>query len=195
MPRWSVKSFLYHYYRRIFPFNRILGIENKRLKELLQLVPKEHEVILDIGTGHGNALRILDVSPVNRKLSVGIDLSRQMLKCARNSVSSEFIQGDVFHLPLPDRSVTLVLAVGLLEYLPEFTSFFTEICRVVKKDGNVILTISPRNIFFYFRRLFGHRLYSIAAGQFEALADSYSLELVKKSRTFMQIQYLYQKTS
>ena len=83
----------------------------------------------------------------------GLDISARMLGYARKRYQ-KVIQGDAQNLPFTNDYFDLVLAKGLLHHLPNPQRGVTEICRVLKKGGEVVfsdtlnsvLTSLPRRI-------------------------------------------------
>ena len=76
---------------------------------------------------------------------IGIDLSKEMLRRARAvakeraMVNLEFRQGDALKLPLGRGSVDAAFCVMVLHFLPEPERAITELCRISRPGGSVIL--------------------------------------------------------
>ena len=76
---------------------------------------------------------------------IGIDLSKEMLRRARAManeraiVNVEFREGDALKLPLSRASVDAVFCVMVLHFLPEPERAITELCRVTRPGGSVVL--------------------------------------------------------
>lgn len=211
---WNIKSSLYRIFRNLFPFKQILIQENKRFIQFFEKINLEPELILDIGTGHGNGLQLIAphlISSQNfaipadfdhkkkdipagknfkKTCLIGVDRSLSMLKHARTMLSGTFIQADALRLPFKNECFSVILVIGLVEYIKDKELFLKEIYRISKSGGNIILTISPVNFFSFFRFVYGLRLFLIPSGKFEALLDQYNLKIQNKAKTVMQIQYL-----
>jgi len=108
--------------------------EEERIRQTLSLIPEGVCSILDVGCGDGRITNRL-----NSRYSkvVGLENSREALR----HVKSEKILGSVESLPLPDRSVDLVLSCEVLEHLPfrVYPKALREIERVAAKY--IIVTV------------------------------------------------------
>lgn len=109
------------------------------------LVPKEGQHILDIGTGHGNALAELAKRTTNG-LAAGIDPSEVMVRMAfrRNAeairaCAINVVAGNVEALPFPDGSFDGALAVHVLYFWPDLDRSFVEIARVLRPGSRLVL--------------------------------------------------------
>ncbi|WP_042224827.1 class I SAM-dependent methyltransferase [Oceanobacillus manasiensis] len=109
------------------------------IKELLngQLIQRA----ADIGCGGGiysKALCNLGVPKV-----VGVDYSKPMLAAAsencRNYPQIQFIHGDANALNIASNKMDLVIERALIHHLSELKSCFTEVNRVLKKGGVLII--------------------------------------------------------
>jgi len=207
---------LYQNFRQVFPFKQILRQENQSFIRFFDKINLVSELVLDIGTGHGNGLQLIKshftsgqnrtnftldnekkdfIDAKNNKnvYLIGVDRSASMLKSARNIQTGVFVQADALVLPFKDESFSIILAIGLVEYLKNKRLFLKEISRILKSGGKVILTISPMNLFSFFRFFYGLRLFLISSKSFEILIDQFNLKIQNKSKTVMQIQYLLYK--
>lgn len=89
-------------------------------------------IVLDVGCGLRPYEDILGEFATNY---IGLDLPVSGEK-ARQDVT-----GDATHLPLHDASVDTVLAFELMEHLSDPDLFLTEIARVLRGDGALILSV------------------------------------------------------
>ena len=202
MNLWDFHSGLYQNFRHWYPFNIILEQENKNLFQLFYALKTIPSVVLDIGTGHANALQqlkqYLDTERVmkglhEQTLFIGVDHSLEMLRCAAKNSDLELLKCDAHHLSFKENLISLILVIGLVEYIPDLEGLFQEICRVLNKEGRIILTFSPHNIFFYLRFFLGKKLFRRSICTFEREIEAAGLIIEKKLTTFMQIQYLIKK--
>ncbi len=116
------------------------------LGELVADTVREGAAVLDAGTGTGEAVRLL-LGRANPGRVVAVDLSRGMLHAARKKLSDPRVkweQGDLTHLPYPDRSFDLVLSTWTLETLPDPRRAVQELLRLITDDGYVIYAFSSR---------------------------------------------------
>jgi len=186
MSIWDFKATLYKYFRMHFIFRFILENEYLRLKKLLSQLPPGKKRVLDIGTGMGNALFFVS----NDHLLLGLDRSFKMLQLARKRIEASFIQADANRLPLKSKTFDLILGIGIMEYLSHLDKFFHEICRIINLGGFLVVTFSPPNLLTYLRTLLGHRIYPLRFGQFKELAEDHGFQILNRTRSLMQEQYL-----
>ena len=102
----------------------------KRLIELME----ERESWLDVGTGTGEVLRKLNSS----KLRIGIDLSYEMLKVAKEKCGGcYFLVADGEDIPFKDKSFDRISLSLVFRHLENQERFLKEAKRVLKKGGRV----------------------------------------------------------
>lgn len=103
----------------------------------LSLSPKSR--ILDVGTSTGTNLRML------RELGyadyVGLDFSDDAIRFCREKGLGEVIKGDIKELPFPDATFDLVLATDIIEHIDDDEKAMSEISRVLRTDGHVLVTV------------------------------------------------------
>jgi len=102
----------------------------KRLIELMG----ERESWLDVGTGTGEVLRKLNSS----RLRVGIDLSYEMLKVAKEKCGGcYFLVADGENMPFKDKSFDRISLSLVFRHLENQERFLKEAKRVLKKGGRI----------------------------------------------------------
>jgi ubiquinone/menaquinone biosynthesis C-methylase UbiE len=100
---------------------------------------------LDIGTGPGQI-----VLKLARRLPgwefVGVDRAANMISQARAAASAtsaparvQFMVGDANRLPFPDHTFDLVMCNSLLHHLEKPQKLFSEIARLAKPDGAILI--------------------------------------------------------
>lgn len=100
------------------------------------------ERVVDLGTGSGRMLTLLGR---RAKMSVGLDLSHNMLNIARANVAKaglgrvELRHGDIFSTRLPERSADLVLVHQVLHYLIDPAAAVAEAARLVMPGGRLLI--------------------------------------------------------
>lgn len=100
------------------------------------------ERVVDLGTGSGRMLTLLGRTA---KMSVGLDLSQNMLNIARANVTRaglekvELRHGDIFATRLPEHSADLVLVHQVLHYLADPAAAVAEAGRLVMPGGRLLI--------------------------------------------------------
>jgi ubiquinone/menaquinone biosynthesis C-methylase UbiE len=120
------------------------GIQTSKQIMLERMNVAPGEAILEVGCGPGTDLFDLAgrVGPTGRL--VGLDASEVMIAEARRRASVlgfpiVFEQGDVLSLPFEDGSFDACRAARLLEHLPNPELALTEMVRVVRHTGRIVV--------------------------------------------------------
>jgi ubiquinone/menaquinone biosynthesis C-methylase UbiE len=116
----------------------------KGLLEFAQLHAGEH--VLDVACGTGIVARLAwpQVAPSGRV--VGLDVNAAMLDVARRAgerarAPIEWQEGDVASLPIADGTFDIVLCQHGLQYFPERHTALTEMHRVLRPSGRLVLSV------------------------------------------------------
>ena len=116
---------------------RIEGLR-QRVGSLLEL--GGNEVVVDAAAGTGPMAMAL--APLVREV-IAVDLVPEMLdqgrRAARSSANIRWLEGDVYALPLEDRSVDAAAIVRTLHHLDRPGVAIAELARVVKRGGSVLV--------------------------------------------------------
>ena len=101
--------------------------------------------ILDVGCGTGDLLPFILQKTVRY---YGVDISSKMIERARDIFAepikknlASFHIADCDMLPFNDMKFDLVIAVGLMEYLPDPSMFLNEVSRILVNDGYFLVTV------------------------------------------------------
>ncbi len=98
------------------------------------------QVVADVGCGNGFDLR--QIVPQGRcRHAIGVDLSAGMLRSLddlRQSGRLSVLQADAQHLPLPDGSVDVAMAMHMLYHVPDVAAAIAELRRVTRPGGTVL---------------------------------------------------------
>lgn len=120
-----------------------------RHEYILAMLDKKAKTILDIGCGPGEML--VDLMKRGRDVT-GIDISKGMLDVAKKNISSALPErsctlsvGNIEKLESRDKFFDAVVCAGVLEYLSDDDKALSELNRVLKNDGYLI--VSVRNKF------------------------------------------------
>lgn len=114
----------------------------RRAREFCEFTPASR--LLDIGCGYGGTLHLLQGYGYR---AVGIDLSYNLLTKNKEKVFTA--QADGHQIPLPNNSVDGVFVECVLSVVQDPVSVLTQIRRVLKPGGLLVLTdIYARNSLF-----------------------------------------------
>ena len=122
--------------------------------------PGPFERVVDLGTGSGRMLTLLGRKA---KMSVGLDLSQQMLNIARSNVSRaglekvELRHGDIFSTRLPGQSADLVVVHQVLHYLSDPAAAVSEAARLVAPGGKLLIVDFAPHALEFLRSEHKHR--------------------------------------
>jgi ubiquinone/menaquinone biosynthesis C-methylase UbiE len=124
-------------------------IHQERLRLMLAMVDglrlSPNARVLDVGCGAGSAT----VGLARRALTVdAIDPVRAMTQATCKRAAAALVktsvavqEGDVHALPFPDDAFALVVALGVLPWLPKIEPPLREMSRVLKPGGYLIATV------------------------------------------------------
>ena len=115
--------------------------ERKHRKIIETLKEIKFENFVDVGCGTG---RLLEMVSSRSRLSVGIDISGQMLKKAKERTddqSTQFVRAEASHLPLRDHIADGVVAVSVSEHGQPFAGQFQELSRIATRTGVLSMTV------------------------------------------------------
>ena len=118
------------------------------------------ERVVDLGTGSGRMLTLLGRKA---KMSLGLDLSQNMLNIARANVTRagldkvELRHGDIFSTRLPEQSADLVLVHQVLHYLADPAAAVAEAARLVSPGGRLLIVDFAPHALEHLREEHQHR--------------------------------------
>ncbi|MDQ3877704.1 MAG: arsenite methyltransferase [Actinomycetota bacterium] len=106
----------------------------------------EGEVVLDLGSGGGIDV-LLSARRVGRTgKAYGLDMTDEMLQLAEQNKAAaqvdnvEFLKGEIEAIPLPDRSVDVVISNCVINLSADKPRVFAEMARVLRPGGRVGIT-------------------------------------------------------
>jgi ubiquinone/menaquinone biosynthesis C-methylase UbiE len=134
---------LTEYYSRMA--KRYMRFPIKRVLSRIKAQGVEQGLALDIGTGPGIfPLGIARALPAME--FIAIDLSPAMIQTAQANARETGLEhrvhfqiGSAYALPLPDKSVDLVLCVHTMHHLEDPLAFMNETARVLKQGGKYVI--------------------------------------------------------
>jgi ubiquinone/menaquinone biosynthesis C-methylase UbiE len=135
-----------------FDFDRGVAPREKEVEDLSEqelvsfIDPKSTDVVFDAGCGTGVNILLLH-SKV--KQIIGMDYSEGAIERCRRRIQSNNIEnadvreGSITRIPLPDCSVDKAVCMSVLQYMDdgEVRLAFTELARILKDDGILVLHV------------------------------------------------------
>jgi len=94
--------------------------------------------VLDIACGEGYGTKSLQLA--GAKSALGIDISPEACEHARQKYGIETLVGDATSIPLPDRSLDLVVSFETIEHVEAPERFVAECRRILSQDGWLIIS-------------------------------------------------------
>ena len=111
---------------------------------------KPGQVVLDLGSGGGFDVFIAAKKVGVEGRSIGIDMTPEMLRKARSSISEftdktglnnvEFRLGEIEHLPVADSSIDVVISNCVINLSPDKQQVWNEIARVLRPGGKASIS-------------------------------------------------------
>jgi SAM-dependent methyltransferase len=117
------------------------GVGNPLLMDRLE----PGETVLDVGCGGGMDLLLAARRVGLRGRAMGVDMTPEMLERARGAADAaaltnvELYRGDAQSIPLPSGTADAVLSNGVLNLTPDKGEAFSEIARVLRPGGRLLL--------------------------------------------------------
>lgn len=97
----------------------------------------KHARILDVGCGTGAMAKELQ----RYGEVVACDLSHLSLEYCKKRCLEELVCGDIACLPFQDQSFDLIVALDILEHVPDDKAAMRELRRVLKPNGRLVVTV------------------------------------------------------
>lgn len=99
-----------------------------------------NKTVLDIacGSGYGTAMLATTAEEV-----IGIDVNEAAVEYAAAYYSKSnvrYLLGDGQNIPLPDASIDVVISFETIEHIQDYQKFLSEIKRILKCDGTLVLS-------------------------------------------------------
>ncbi len=105
---------------------------------------------LDVGCGDGLVAKIILSNKRIKKFDVGIDLSlREINKAQKSGAYKKCIVANVYDLPFPDQAFQTVFSNSVVEHIPNLQQALSEMSRVLKKNGELIVTVPSKYLESY----------------------------------------------
>jgi ubiquinone/menaquinone biosynthesis C-methylase UbiE/DNA-binding transcriptional ArsR family regulator len=144
--------------------------------------PGPFKRLVDLGSGTGRMLTLLGP---NADVSLGLDLSQQMLNIARSHVTDvglercELRHGDIFGTRLPGQSADLVVVHQVLHYLADPAAAVREAARLVAEGGRLLIVDFAPHALEFLREQHQHRRLGFAEPEMERWLQDAGLSKVR----------------
>jgi len=152
--------------------------------------PKKKPVIIDLGIGPGLLSQELHTQMPNA-IIIGVDPNKKMLSLAQQNACFDTFEaklGSSENIPVDDGSADIVVSRFSLTYWKDPKKSFSEMFRVLKKDGCVILEVINKD--FPIWRLFlikVHMLFNKAGAD----VTKYHVDVYKDAYTIDQVEQFF----
>jgi SAM-dependent methyltransferase len=125
------------------------GLLGSAVRDLLGSNTKPGDLIADVGCGDGRVVAPWAVA--NDRRYVGLDIARAAVSLVRAAGFEARLITDPPSLPLEDGSADVATVFEVLEHLVEPQALLTEVRRVLKPGGRVLVTVP--NSAYWLRRV------------------------------------------
>lgn len=132
------------------------------------LGPGPFGLLADLGTGTG---RILELFAPRIRRGIGIDASQSMLGLARANLDRKGLShcrvrhGDIYHVPLGDRSADAVVIHQVLHFLDDPAGAIAEAGRILAPGGTLLVVDFAPHAIEFLREEHHHRRLGLADAQ------------------------------
>ncbi len=140
------------------------------------LGPGPFSLLVDLGTGTG---RMLELFAPRASRALGFDVSHDMLAYARGKLEQAGLahaqarHGDLYNVPLPDRSADVVLLHQVLHFLDDPARAVAEAARLLKQGGKLLVVDFAPHELEFLREQSAHRRLGFSAEHMKRwLADA-----------------------
>lgn len=117
---------------------RLVATFFRRFESLLPVTAPA--TVLEVGVGEGQVSRRV-AARYPGTLAVGLDLPDAELASRWDAIDGRGVFGDAGRLPFPDEAFDLVLAIEVLEHVPDPDAAIAELARVAKPGATAILSV------------------------------------------------------
>lgn len=173
-------------------FNQLARIEDKhfwfcarnqliyRLARRIALTLPPHSLVLEVGCGTGNVLRVLERACPNQVVA-GLELWFDGLPYAKARSSAFLVQGDVRQLPFA-RPVAFLGMFDVLEHVPEDRETLAALRESLAPGGTLLLTVpAHQSLWSYFDEAAHHcRRYSVDELRGKLLEAGFRVDFVSQ---------------
>ena len=175
---------------------RIVEIENTLVRHYLDALPAGAGV-LDAPCGNGRMSQF--VAQRNDLKLCAVDFNPNMLEALKSrnveAITARRVRSDILALPLPDRSVDLVLNIRLMHHIADRdtqVAMYRELARVCR--GRIITTYWSTHCWRYLRkRILGKKIksYPVSPSHYRSVLAGAGLTLEREQPVQRWVEYLH----
>lgn len=149
---------------------------------------KPNDKILDLGIGTG--LASINFSKIGLKV-YGLDISDEMLNICRNKSFAEELRRHNLtddKIPYNNSYFNHIICNGVFHFLGDLGKIFSEVARIIKKDGTFAFTIVPAEVRDYKKQMttWGVPIYKHSIDYIKELLDKNRMLPLKEQRLLMK---------
>lgn len=114
------------------------GLHPHIVERLVELVPQRDACIVDVGCGSGSGSMLARLAAQGYSNLHGIDIVRPQAECA----GVTFLERDLdeLHTGFEAASVDMIVSVEVFEHIENLGSMLKELARVLRVDGQLLMT-------------------------------------------------------
>lgn len=127
-----------------------MSLKRRASKILEGLDLKAGDKILDVGCGDGFFLYLISALPIKLTL-VGLDHDKRILTIARKNLANRrlrLVYGDAAAMPFAENSFNQAIMTEVLEHVKNEKKALSEVYRILKPNGKLVLTVPSYNFPF-----------------------------------------------
>lgn len=135
-------------YQRFFTDYDKFRYDNERhLPDCVEALNVAGKKVLEIGLGEGSESELLIRHGARWS---GVDLTTESVERVRTRLAlrelpyEQLLQGSVLSLPFASEDFDMVFSHGVLHHVPEITQAQSEICRVLRPSGELVIMLYAR---------------------------------------------------
>ncbi|MFC1820274.1 ArsR/SmtB family transcription factor [Thermodesulfobacteriota bacterium] len=141
----------------------------------------ECDIAVDLGCGTGELMEKLKTVA---NVVIGVDSSSNMLELARERLNTgghefDLRLGELEHLPLKNSEADCAVISMVLHHLPKPETVIAEICRVLRKNGTLIVVDYDKHEDEDMRKIYGDRWLGFSRDEVEDILTAHGFRINK----------------
>jgi ubiquinone/menaquinone biosynthesis C-methylase UbiE len=148
---------------------------------------QKKDKVLDIGCGNGAHLR--DIRKKTGANCFGADIRKDIFKQNKNR-DVKLRYSDIRNLKFSNNSFNKIYSIGTFEHVPQTGKVFSEVSRILKKDGKVLFTVPNECSFFHLTKKLKQFLGIWKLGYEESFTIKELNKILKKHNFIIEKSYI-----